>query len=252
MRGMEDRYEKLRAYLETLSSFELPSYKELPAIGLYMEQVLDYVRDTLNPAMPEGESPLTSFMVNNYVKARIIAEPAGKRYSKDQIGYLLAISTLKKSLSMSEIALLIEMDAAVSKDKSILYGFYKVMSDDLAHEAASKLLRRVEEFHRSYEKEKERGAEDAEEALRDRLGLLALRTAIQSSIYRNMAGAILRLLDEELHGGEGTAPDLKVAKKVTKSEEAEARSLEKKREKALKRKKKEDEKIAKNKEEKKK
>ena len=49
---MEDRYEKLRAYLETLSSFELPSYKELPGIGLYMEQVLDYVRDTLNPAMP--------------------------------------------------------------------------------------------------------------------------------------------------------------------------------------------------------
>ncbi len=248
---MEDRYEKLRAYLEALSSFELPSYKELPGIGLYMEQVLDYVRETLNPAMPEGEAPLTSFMVNNYVKAKIIAEPVGKRYSKDQIGYLLAISTLKKSLSMSEIALLIEMDAAVSKDKSILYGFYKVMSDDLAHEAASKLLRRAKEFHASYQKEKAEGEEKAEENLRDRLGLLALRTAIQSSIYRNMAGAILRLLDEELHGEEGTVSDPRLAKKATRSEEAEARSLEKKREKALKRKKKEDEKIAKNKEEKK-
>jgi hypothetical protein len=94
-------------------------------------------------------------MVNNYVKADILEEPHNKKYSNDQLGYLLAISSLKRVLSMSEISLLIEMDKDVSTDKSVLYGFFRVMAKDILQERATKVSMKTDSFVSTYQRELE-------------------------------------------------------------------------------------------------
>lgn len=239
---MKDIYDQLEDYLHALSSFELPSYKELPSVGLYMEQVLDYVNEALSPFSKDGSEALTSFMVNNYVKANVIAEPERKRYKKDQIGYLIAISLLKKSLSMGEISLLIDMDAQVSEDKSILYGFFKTMSTDIFSDASHRLESQAGAFKKTYEKEREDNPEKARKDLRDRLALLALRASVQAVANRLLASTLLSLVKEDM---EKKPPSPKIERKISKSEGRKEKSEAKKLTSEKKRK----EKIAKKKEE---
>jgi hypothetical protein len=47
---MDKELEELQAWLKAASSFELPPYKELPNVPLYMEQVVDYINKTLKAA----------------------------------------------------------------------------------------------------------------------------------------------------------------------------------------------------------
>jgi hypothetical protein len=138
---MDKELEELQIGLKPPPLLNCPPYKELPNVPLYMEQVIDYINKTLKPLkIPPIRICLTSFMVNNYVKADILEEPNKKKYSNDHLGYLLAISVLKRVLSMSEISMLIEMDKDVSTDKSVLYGFFRVMAKDILQENASEGL----------------------------------------------------------------------------------------------------------------
>src|SRR5574344_572179 len=178
---MDKELDELQAWLKAASSFELPPYNELPNVPLYMEQVVEYINKTLKALNPSEKDILTSFMVNNYVKADILEEPHNKKYSNDQLGYLLAISSLKRVLSMSEISLLIEMDKDVSTDKSVLYGFFRVMAKDILQELAE-------------------GNANAEQNLRDRLGLIALRLAIQSGVDSIISQMLLDEIGKSAHG----------------------------------------------------
>jgi hypothetical protein len=50
-KAMDKELEELQNWLKAASSFELPSYKELPTVPLYMEQVIDYIND--HPETPQ-------------------------------------------------------------------------------------------------------------------------------------------------------------------------------------------------------
>ena len=64
-----DNFEKT---IKELEDFNLPEYKELPDIALYMEQVVGYIKECLEQFSNKDDSIITPFMVNNYVKAKII------------------------------------------------------------------------------------------------------------------------------------------------------------------------------------
>ncbi len=196
---MDKEIEKLQFWLKTASSYELPSFKELPTVPLYMEQVVVYINQVLSPLTPSDTQILTSFMVNNYVKAKILKEPAKKKYSVEHLGYLLALTTLKRTLSMSEISLLIEMDKDVSTDKSVLYGFFSVMTKDILQETANKTELKTASFVERYEKEKKADPAKADMNLRDSLGLIALRLAIQASVNQALAEVILTSIAKDVH-----------------------------------------------------
>ena len=85
---------------------------------------------------PSEAKPLTSFMVNNYVKAKMVKEPEKKRYSKDQIGYLIAITLMKTTVSMSEMATLLKLDQGVSPNKETVYRFWSDMEGSILSEAS--------------------------------------------------------------------------------------------------------------------
>lgn len=83
----------------------LPHWDELPTIDLYLDQVLEFVNHQL--AIYFHHIPiqkLSAAMVNNYVKHHHIEKPIKKRYSRQHIATLIAISLLKHVFTIQEIA----------------------------------------------------------------------------------------------------------------------------------------------------
>lgn len=196
---MNEELNDLLDWLRTAKDYELPTFKELPRVPLYMEQIISYVNETLAPLMTDDYHTLTSFMVNNYVKAKIIKEPVKKKYNEEHIGYLFAICTLKRSLSMTELSLIIDMDSDVSKDKSALYGFFRLMWRNIIQSSASKALEHVEDFANVYERDSSEDPEKAQKLLCDSLGLIAFRMSIQASIYMMISSKMLDTIAKVAH-----------------------------------------------------
>jgi hypothetical protein len=197
---MERELKELQKWLNDVNDFSLPQYKELPGVDLYMEQVLKYINETLSAFSPDDQKILTSFMVNNYVKAKMIDEPKKKRYNKEQIGYLMAITLMKNTISMSDMALLLEMDKNVSLDKGRLYAFYCDVQSALLHESSKTTKSIVDNFAKKYQNEVNRKNLQADDNLRNSLGLLALRLAIRAEANKLLSDQIIRELRQDMHG----------------------------------------------------
>lgn len=84
--------------------FSYPKWEEIPNIDLYLDQVLLYVNQVCSIVSIEKEKGLTASMVNNYVKHGYLAKPDKKKYQRQQIARLIAITTLKSVFSIQEIA----------------------------------------------------------------------------------------------------------------------------------------------------
>ena len=88
----------------TIQSFHLPPYHEIPDVGLYLDQVTRYVTRYLNDSLqPLGQPPVTASMLSNYVKKGYVARPVRKQYFRDQIGYFFFMSLTKQVLPLEHI-----------------------------------------------------------------------------------------------------------------------------------------------------
>lgn len=85
---------------ESLKTFRLPRYNEIPSVGLYLEQATKYIGEYLAPL---GEYTLTPSMISNYVKKGLISNPVKKQYSRDQLAYLFFIAMAKSVLSLDAL-----------------------------------------------------------------------------------------------------------------------------------------------------
>ena len=86
--------------LTALSSYSLPSFKEIPDVGLYLNQCATYINRLFEDIY--GIS-ITESMISNYVKKGLIASPVKKQYSRDQIAYLIFIAICKSVLSLDAL-----------------------------------------------------------------------------------------------------------------------------------------------------
>ena len=90
----------------SIKDFRLPGYREIPDVGLYLDQTVKYINRYLAPL---GCMEITTSMVSNYVKKGYIAGPVRKKYDAEQIAYLFFIALAKSVISMDNIARLFEM-----------------------------------------------------------------------------------------------------------------------------------------------
>ena len=104
---------------ESIKSFRMPRYHELPNEGFYLEQTTQYINHILAPL---GCMTITSSMISNYVKKGIIAPPIKKLYYSEQIAYLFYIVIAKNVLSLEHIVALREMQEK-SYPKEIAYDY---------------------------------------------------------------------------------------------------------------------------------
>ena len=115
---MEELLE-LRHRMET----ERPTpWEELPDLDLYMDQIIAYMSRQL---IHFDDGPiLTSAMVNNYIKDGLVPRAKGKRYGPVHLGYLTAVSALKKVLSVRDTGVLLAAGRESGRDSKGLYDYF--------------------------------------------------------------------------------------------------------------------------------
>ena len=94
-----------------IEKFHIPRWNELPNIDLYMDQVLNYIENSLKDyiKIESNEKLITKTMINNYVKHGILEPPQNKKYNTLHIAELFVICILKQVYSIPEIKSLIEL-----------------------------------------------------------------------------------------------------------------------------------------------
>lgn len=93
---------------KSVAAFHCPKWEELPAIALYMDQVVMVLQEALAP-FTEEEPVTTPAMINSYVKQKLIPPPHKKKYGREQLSMLVVIILLKRVLSMTEIQTLLRV-----------------------------------------------------------------------------------------------------------------------------------------------
>lgn len=168
---------KLQSYLLELSNYNVPNVYALPQMPLYMEQVINYLEDSLKPFEIDSEL-ITPSMINNYVKGKIIPAPVNKKYSKAHLTYLLEICSLKNILTLNEI-----MDIINYSTYKDVFDYYKNMQDELISNisgAVKKSLTKIKKENEDIELKK-----------------LAMELALKANIYKTVSEKIISLLEEK-------------------------------------------------------
>jgi hypothetical protein len=98
------------AYCDRIAALHLPRFAEIPDIPLYMDQLIGFVGKQMDIFALPNEKPLTSSMVNNYVKMRLVPQPQAKRYQPIHVAYLIFVCLAKRMYSMHEIESLDALD----------------------------------------------------------------------------------------------------------------------------------------------
>lgn len=89
---------------DRLQDFKLPRYKELPSIGLYMDQLLQIIETSLCPIFGDnGTKWITTSMINNYIKQGLVKKTHSKKYDREHIASLLYIFCVKNVMPISDI-----------------------------------------------------------------------------------------------------------------------------------------------------
>ena len=104
----QDVIKNLYAWSDHLKQQQALHYKDLPAIELYMDQVVSVVGSYLSFYFDDTTKFITSSIINNYVKLGVIPAPVKKKYSKEHIAKLIIICVLKQVLPISSIKTLID------------------------------------------------------------------------------------------------------------------------------------------------
>ena len=94
-----------RCSVENIAFSSLP-YEQLPDFGIYLDQMLSIVNEALSPVLSE---PITSPMINNYIKHKALPSAIKKRYYRDHVCKLLIIGILKTVFSVQQIAKLLSI-----------------------------------------------------------------------------------------------------------------------------------------------
>ncbi|MBQ3132938.1 MAG: DUF1836 domain-containing protein [Clostridia bacterium] len=196
----------LKNWCELVTKQSAIDWEHLPSLGLYMDQVLTLTEEELAVASIDGVHPITSSMINNYVKDGVLPRPDKKKYSREHLAILYMVCMMKSQLPLPQIAQLMQ---ELKEENSIemIYGAF--------------IKRQTEELQEV--------ADLAAEADGDRqqLARLAMEMALEANARHLAAVQILKSI-EQADAAEKTAE-----KQAAKEEKKEAKSAKKAAKKAV-------------------
>lgn len=103
----DDAAAKIRAWADQLEQYDFVPWERLPEIDLYMDQVITYMDRQLGLFQDAPKNKLlTSSMINNYVKDKVLERPQQKKYSREHLAMLTMICMLKPVLAIPDVAIL--------------------------------------------------------------------------------------------------------------------------------------------------
>lgn len=122
---------KLQRWENYLNNYKLPAWKELPDIGLYMDQVIALLGQYLDfiPVEDQKNKPVTPTTINNYVRLKVMPAPEKRKYYRIHIAYLIMIFTLKQGTSINGIQQLLPITADEEEVKKFYTGYIDRLQD---------------------------------------------------------------------------------------------------------------------------
>lgn len=145
-------------------------WAEFPDIGLYKDQVVAYMERQLINFGDDGQ--ITSAMINNYIKDKLMPRAEGKKYTREHLAGLTEIGLLKQVLSVRDAGLLLKREISQSDPKGFYEKFRQILDEALTYTA--------EQIDPAWE----------DEALSD----MALRLAIISYCNKLTSERLLRII----------------------------------------------------------
>lgn len=122
---------------EELIAYRCPRWDDYPDIGLYMDQVVAILEKALTVFnMDDSNTAVTSSMLNNYIKLKVVPPPEKKRYNQEQMAYFFSVCILKRFISLPEITS--GMKAVLEKFEPKL--LYNLFCDALEYSISSVFL----------------------------------------------------------------------------------------------------------------
>lgn len=165
------------------------SWAEFPDIGLYMDQVISYMhRQLINF---EGDGQITSAMVNNYIKDKLLPRADGKKYSRKHLAGLTEICLLKQVLSVRDAGLLLYQEYCDDDPEKFYNKFRQILDKELTETA--------EQINPDWEVE----------ALSD----MSLRLVVSSYCNKLAGERLLEIIRSKVASGEQKKPDKKADNK---------------------------------------
>lgn len=184
---------------------------EIPSIDLYLEQILQLVSEKESEGGCAADRALTKNMINNYSKDGLITPVKGKKYSKEQIVQMLAVYSLKNTLSIEEIGRV--MQSIYASEAYTGQGLIAAYDKAIAVKQAQK--HRCPETVREIMVAEQLDPENGEDYF-----AMLLATAALSAYFRSIAKAMLE---------EFPLPESDEEKKAREKEEKRARKEAKKK-----------------------
>lgn len=116
------RLKQLKGKMET----ERPvSWSEFPDIGLYKDQIISYMQRQLIHFEENGQ--ITSAMVNNYIKDKLLPRADGKKYTREHLAGLTEICILKQVLTVRDTGLLLQEELGVNGHEVFYEKFREIL-----------------------------------------------------------------------------------------------------------------------------
>lgn len=176
---------KLLRWENYLNHYKLPEWKELPDIGLYMDQVIALLGQYLDfiPVEEQKDKPVTSTTINNYVRLKVMPAPEKRKYYRIHIAYLIMIFTLKQGTSISSLQKLLPTGG----DEETVRNFY------------TNYIHRVQKVGTFYTAQTRAAGEDilsaqaSEEAVED----FIIQTVLMSGFSQILGEKLLHLRDAD-------------------------------------------------------
>lgn len=90
---------------EDLLAYRCPRWNDWPNLDLYMDQAVSLIEASVQMFYAEGQpKPVTSTMINNYVKQKIVPPSRKKKYGREHLAYFYVIFLLKSALNLVDIS----------------------------------------------------------------------------------------------------------------------------------------------------
>ena len=187
--------EELIHLKKSLDSERPVSWAEFPDIGLYKDQVVSYLQRQLINF--EGDGQITSAMINNYIKDKLLPRADGKKYSREHLAGLTEIGLLKQVLSVRDTGFLLQKELGTGRPDEFYEKFRTILDEELSDTA---------------------GFIDQDWEI-DSLPEVALRLAISSYCSKLAGERLLEIIRNKEADTEQKKPDKKTDAKGGKMEE---------------------------------
>ena len=173
---------KLIRWEHYLNNYKLPAWKELPDIGLYMDQVIALLGQYLDfiPMEDSKDKPVTPTTINNYVRLKVMPAPEKRKYYRVHIAFLVMIFTLKQGICINGLQQLLPSTANEEEIKSFYTGYIAQLQE-------------VGNFYTAQTRAAVQGILDPQAADDGAVENVIIQSILQSGFSRIMAEKLLHL-----------------------------------------------------------